>query len=204
MKDAEDVGDKSQEEVADKEALATEDTGKDSEQKVEEKIDELNIEKLENQGADNNLTSNTQEDQCVIKSLPTPALEENKEEAEKQSAKLEAPPKLENQDADDKITSDTKEDQAGKSSLPAPGMEESKEEAEKQPVETEAPASVAVPNENASSDKEASTEKVSTVGEVKPDNGSSKEGQDVAKPVENHSARCEEAPHEPKASEVSC
>ncbi|KAF8396350.1 hypothetical protein HHK36_017967 [Tetracentron sinense] len=93
MKEAEGLGDKNEEEVATGEAVSVEDTVKqDTEQKAEEKIEEMDVEKPEDQEANKKPVSDSKEEKADS-SLPPPEEEVNKEKVEEnQAAESEAPP----------------------------------------------------------------------------------------------------------------
>ncbi|XP_059659683.1 methyl-CpG-binding domain-containing protein 11-like [Cornus florida] len=214
MKDVEDAGNLNKGKVASEEAIAAEDTVKDSQQKTEIKTDETDMEKVENPEANTEETSVAKEEDAENKSLPMPGLEENK---------------VENPEANTEGTSVAKEEDAENKPLPMPGLEEAK----KEQTQPEAPSQALVPGETAKSEqeekiimdaapevpdaklakesetveveqKESAAEEVGDIV-VKADGDSLKEeGQDGGKTVESHSISCGDAAHEPKASQVSC
>uniref|UniRef100_A0A2N9HCZ8 MBD domain-containing protein n=1 Tax=Fagus sylvatica TaxID=28930 RepID=A0A2N9HCZ8_FAGSY len=188
-----------------------EDVGeKDTEPITQEKVEEMDIDKVENKSA---------ADKTADNSLPTPGLEENKEEAEKKLTEPEASSEVENEEAENKTTSDAKEEEIKCDSQLAPVTEENKEEADKLPSEPGAQPSLTVHTENfpeadgkvekeCEIDKEGKADSLAenlvSVTETKADNNSIQESLDESKPLKNHSVSCEETPHELKAPQVNC
>ncbi|KAA8544376.1 hypothetical protein F0562_022356 [Nyssa sinensis] len=105
---------------------------------------------------------------------------------------------MESLEASNEATSGAKKEDAGNESLLMPGLELNDMEAEKEQAEPESEV-VKVDHPG----KEALTEIVASVEEVKPDSDSLK-NQEVGKAMENHLVNCEEASHEPKTSQASC
>ncbi|XP_059430009.1 methyl-CpG-binding domain-containing protein 11-like [Corylus avellana] len=186
-------------EVKDKEDVGE----KDTEPTTKEKVDEMDFDKIENQEAAVKTTSDAKEE-VLNNSLPTPGLEENKEEAVKQQKEPEISGKSDNnQEAANKTTDDAKEEEIKSDLLLTPATKENKEEASKLPLEPEAQTLQPVPSEadgkveNESEavkeGKEASTKNLISTTETKTNND------DV-----NHSVSCEKTSHGPKASQVNC
>ncbi|XP_030960706.1 methyl-CpG-binding domain-containing protein 11-like [Quercus lobata] len=186
-----------------------EDVGeKDTEPKAEEKVDEMDIEKVENKTAADK-TSDAKEEEVVNNSLPTPG----SEEAEKKLTEPEASAKLENQEAEKKTTSDAKEEEIKFDSQLAPVTKENKEEANKLPSEPEAPPSQVSAadgkvEKECEMDKEGKEDSLAEnlvgVAETKANNSSIQESVDGSNPIKNHPVSCEETSHGPKASQVNC
>ncbi|XP_075634198.1 uncharacterized protein LOC142606748 isoform X2 [Castanea sativa] len=181
---------------------------KDTEPKTEEKVDEMDIDKVENKTAADK-TSDAKEEEVVNNSLPTPG----SEEAEKKLSKPEASAKLENQEAEKKTTSDAKEEEIKFDSQLAPATEENKEEANKLPSEPEAPPSQVSAadgkvEKECEMDKEGKEDSLAEnlvgVAETKANNSSIQESVEGSNPIKNHPVSCEETSHEPKASQVNC
>ncbi|XP_057954338.1 methyl-CpG-binding domain-containing protein 11-like [Malania oleifera] len=192
------VGEQSEGKITAKADVTAVNTGKDSEQKTEQKIDDLNIEKLQNQDDTNIATSDRKEEQQGRNSsMPTCEPEERKEEAEKQPS-----PMLEEKKETEKLVGT---------------INEAEKEAAKHKEHAEAPPLLPVPDEIVSSEKEVKAsegtcvnvekdhaegtkadadsikemcaEKLTNVGEVRPEKGSLSDGQGV----ENHSTGVGEA-----------
>ena len=186
-----------------------EDVGeKDTEPKAEEKVDKMDIDKVENKTAADK-TSDAKEEEVVNNSLPTPG----SEEAEKKLTEPEASAKLENQVAEKKTTSDAKEEEIKSDSQLAPVTKENKEEANKLPSEPEAPPSQVSAadgkvEKECEMDKEGKEDSLAEnlvgVAETKANNSSIQESVDGSNPIKSHPMSCEETPHGPKASQVNC
>ncbi|KAK4607246.1 hypothetical protein RGQ29_001175 [Quercus rubra] len=186
-----------------------EDVGeKDTEPKAEEKVDKMDIDKVENKTAADK-TSDAKEEEVVNNSLPTPG----SEEAEKKLTEPEASAKLENQEAEKKTTSDAKEEEIKSDSQLAPVTKENKEEANKLPSEPEAPPSQVSAadgkvEKECEMDKEGKEDSLAEnlvgVAETKANNSSIQESVDGSNPIKSHPMSCEETSHGPKASQVNC
>ncbi|KAA8550140.1 hypothetical protein F0562_001844 [Nyssa sinensis] len=160
--------------------IADKDTVVDSEQKTEREIDETD---MENPEASNEANSDANKEDTGKKSLPMPGLEENNEAEQEAHSQVPVSVGTANPEKEEKTVED---------SIPemADGVVEKESDVDRV-------------GEEDHPDKETLTEKAANVEESKAD-GDSLEDQVVGKPLENHSMNCEEAPHEPKESQVSC
>lgn len=179
-------------ELKDKEDVGEKDAEPTTEEKVE---DEMDFDKIENKEAAVETTSDAREEEVMKNnSLPTPWLEENKEEAVKQQKEPEASLKPDNnQEAANKTTDDAKEEEIKSDLLPTPATKENKEEAGKLPLEA-----------NSEADGKAKNESEASAKNLIINNDNVQESVDESVPADNHSVGCEKTSHEPKASQVNC
>jgi len=163
-----------------------EDVGKkDAEPTTEEKVDDMDFDKIENEEAAVKTTSDAKEEAVLNNSLPTPGLDENKEEAVKQQKEPETSSKSDNKEEARKLPLEP-------------------EAQTLQPVPSEADGKVENESEVVKEGKDASTKNLISTTETKANNDDVQESVDGSMPMDNHTVSCEKTSHGPKASQVNC